>query len=57
MNIALDDIRSKAPEGATHHVGGNRFYHYDDFWEKWFSWKRSKKTWVIVKKPSGLKPL
>lgn len=43
MNIALDDIRSKAPEGATH------IDVFGDYWQKvgpsWYCMFRSCSAW------------
>lgn len=51
MNIALDDIRSKAPEGATHYnqsdyyfkdINGTSCEMWDPYNQQWF------KTYVSV---------
>ena len=42
MNITLDEIRSKAPEGATH-------YDEQDYWKNkdgaWYIWLESCSKW------------
>ena len=46
MNIALDDIRSKAPEGATHYItdGGEIWYIKEDRNKDVWLWFSSK--WI-----------
>lgn len=61
MNIALDDIKSKAPEGATH-TNGNTYYMYEEFYEdekgEWYRWLKTEKAWTeILNKPRNIKPL
>ena len=41
MNIALDDIRSKAPEGATHYDDEGNYYKYNEYSLVWFVYKVS----------------
>ena len=44
MNITLDEIRSKAPDGATHYSKEQRkYYKHDNYW-KVFKYDK----WVIA---------
>lgn len=51
MNITLDEIRSKAPEGATHYTYDVDEYKYlknDECWYvfKWGAWLKIPDHWV-----------
>lgn len=50
MNITLDDIRSKAPEGATHYdIECDYFRLYKDIWSVWDSFNE---IWKPIRTPT-----
>lgn len=63
MNITLDEIRSKAPEGATHYYSNAHivaYYFYSSDVKMWFVWDKHHEFWTskcFTYRESDIKPL
>lgn len=63
MNIALDDIRKQAPEGATHYWQneyGHAYYCYCEQIKRWLYYDKHHDCWFSQRETSikeKLKPL
>lgn len=50
MNITLDDIRSKAPKGATHYDADHDYLKLCN--GKWSVWNSSDEIWQPINTPT-----